>query len=65
MFNMTLTNVRLALALRGVSIRKRDGEYRVNAHGAPEETAYYTDDLEDAYLTGIVAFSTEQVRFGN
>lgn len=51
----TFGNIQQGLASLGVSIRfNRDyGEYRVNLHGGSEDTAYYTDDLEDAYLTGI------------
>lgn len=51
----TFTNVKQGLAALGVSIKfDRDyREYRVNYHGGREETAYYTDDLEDAYLTGV------------
>lgn len=36
-----------------MTIRKRDGEYRVNFIGGTEADAYYTDDLQDAYATGI------------
>lgn len=51
--NLTISNVRMALSVLGLSIRKNAwGEFRVNYHGGQEETAYYTDDLEDAYLTG-------------
>lgn len=28
------------------------GEFRVNFRGGRESTAYYTDDLDDAYATG-------------
>lgn len=36
----------------GLTMRKRDGEYRVNIAGAGEGTAYYTDDRDDALDTG-------------
>lgn len=36
----------------GCTLRKRDGEYRVNVRGAGEGTAYYTDDRADAVDTG-------------
>ena len=38
-----------------ITLRKWDGEYRVNwrvVDGGTEETAYYTDDIEDAVETG-------------
>lgn len=38
----------------GVTITKRDGgEYRVNYVDGKEATAYYTDDLDDAIVTGV------------
>lgn len=30
-----------------------DGEYRVNYRHGSESTAYYTNDIEDAIITGI------------
>lgn len=45
--------VRKALAAHAMVIRRRDGEYRVNFKGGPESTAYYTDDLADAFRTGL------------
>ena len=53
-----------ALRLRGLTVRKRDGEYRVapscryiaRGHRCDgcEAQAYYTDDLCDAYKTGVL-----------
>lgn len=37
----------------GISKRNSAGEYRVNFFGGKEATAYYTDDLEDAFATGV------------
>jgi hypothetical protein len=34
-----------------MTIRKRDGEYRVNFRGGDESTAYYTDELRDTIST--------------
>ena len=53
-----MRNVKEALALHSVSIRKEDGEYRVSlmehrGTRKDEAVAYYTDDLEDALLTGL------------
>jgi hypothetical protein len=49
---MTLADVKHELQGLGVVISKKDGEYRVNRHGAGEGPAYYTDDLADAVMTG-------------
>lgn len=49
---LTLATVRDALSERGISIRKSDGEYRVNFIGGREATAYFTNDLSDALATG-------------
>lgn len=41
------------LAKVGMSLKRSyGGEYRVNHHKGKEETAYYTDDLQDAHSTG-------------
>jgi hypothetical protein len=54
---MRLADVKTNLATRGISVSKHDREYRVSFRDAPskdaEASAYYTDDLEDAYHTGI------------
>lgn len=53
---MTLTEARQRLALSGMKISKRDREFRVAYAELPyreaEPSAYYTDDLEDAVITG-------------
>lgn len=49
---MTILQDKDALRRVGVTLRKRDGEYRVNFLGGGEATAYYTNDLEDALGTG-------------
>jgi hypothetical protein len=33
----------------GITLTRRDGEYRVNIAGNGEATAYYTTDLADAF----------------
>lgn len=57
---LTLANVRAALQREGLLIRKIDGEYRVSIAGMEaaqaELTAYYTDDLQDAYDTALGDF---------
>lgn len=35
----------------GLTVTKRDGEFRVNYPNGKEETAYYTTDAEDAINT--------------
>lgn len=53
--NITFKAVKHELARDyGLTIRRRDGEYRVNFYKAPEAIAYYTTDLNDAYVTGVV-----------
>jgi hypothetical protein len=37
----------------GITLTKRDGEFRVNYIGGEEPTAYYTDDMADAINTGV------------
>jgi hypothetical protein len=49
----TIHSVRLKLLPLGITIRHRDGEYRVNFTNGPESSAYYTNDLDDAYNSGV------------
>ena len=50
---MTLTKARKALKPYQIVItRDVDGEYRVNYRSGREATAYYTNDIDDAYGTG-------------
>lgn len=60
MAELTLRAVRTALRTVGVAIAWVDGtgEYRVNFMGGREATAYYTEDLEDALLTGLIMAAT-------
>lgn len=57
-YRPTLAEARATLRALGLTIRKRDGEYRVafRSQGTMiatvEETAYYTTDLADAISTG-------------
>jgi len=52
---LTFREVSAKLDKRDITIAKKDtGEYRVNFRGGKEETAYYTDDLQDALDTGVV-----------
>jgi hypothetical protein len=37
----------------GITLTKHDGEYRVNIKGSDEATAYYTNDLSDAFASGV------------
>lgn len=48
---MTLGKAMQLARSNGMTIRKTDGEYRVNYIGGTEETAYYTTDLADAVET--------------
>jgi hypothetical protein len=49
---MTLADAKTLLRPLDVILTKKDGEYRVVRRGGSEESAYYTDDLWDAYETG-------------
>lgn len=51
---MTLHEAKQRLTQCGCVIKKTGfgNEYRVNMKGGKEETAYYTDDIEDAVATG-------------
>ena len=51
---MTQHQAKLVLRQYGITFRCRDGEYRVNYLNGREETAYYTNDIEDAVSTGTV-----------
>ena len=62
---MTLQEAKTIAKSNGFSIRHRDGEYRVNLIGGTEETAYYTDDRDDAVATGIYMRSVETHYCGN
>lgn len=44
----------------GLSVSKTDGEFRVNYRGGSEETAYFTNDCQDALATAI-AMNLRQV----
>lgn len=51
---LTLNEVKKTLARVGAVIKRTEfGEYRVNVKGGKEATAYYTNDLKDAELTGL------------
>lgn len=49
---LTIKEAKQWLANRGMTLRKRDDEFRVNFKGGNEASAYYTNDLRDACETG-------------
>jgi hypothetical protein len=52
---LTLAWVKPELGAIGMTCRKTDGDdYRVNFRGFPEDSAYYTPDLDDAYNTAVM-----------
>lgn len=56
---MTLSNATTICRDLGITLRKTDGEYRINYRGSSDEaTAYYTDDIMDAVETA-AAMATE------
>lgn len=52
---MTIKEAQMELREHGMTLRKDPfgGQYRVNFKGGKEATAYYTDDRDDAVLSGI------------
>ena len=60
----TVADAKRILRERGISVNKRDGEYRVNFLGGEEATAYYTDDIEDAIRTGLAMATSRDLAFG-
>jgi hypothetical protein len=54
--SLTLTEARQRLAFSGMRITRKDREFRVSyaelRYAEAEPSAYYTDDLEDAVITG-------------
>lgn len=52
---MTIREAQMELREYGMTLSKspHGGQYRVNFKGGAEATAYYTDDRDDAVLTGI------------
>lgn len=52
---MTLRDAKLTVATLGLTLRKREGEYRVTVrttdHELAERMAYYTNDINDAVAT--------------
>lgn len=59
---MTLQQAKTIAKTKGFTLRHRDGEYRVNVIGGTEETAYYTDDREDAVNTGSIMANMKLVK---
>lgn len=50
---MTISEAKAKCRALGFSLRKKDGEYRLNLVSGTEATAYYTNDLDDAVGTAL------------
>ena len=50
---MTLRQATIELRSQGITLRKVDGEYQVLPKGTGPAQTYYTNDLGDAYATGL------------
>lgn len=50
---LTIKQARIELSAVNMSLRGKDGEFRVNYAGGIEASAYYTNDLWDAVKTGL------------
>ena len=48
---MTIKQAKEELKALDMTLRKRDGEYRVNFREGNEDSSYYTDDINDAVAT--------------
>ena len=61
MKRITLKYVNETLKPMGIIVKREDGEYIVNYNGATSrESAYYTDNIEDALNTGISMYSIRE-----
>lgn len=59
---MSLKEATSRLCGSGMTIRRTDcGEYRVNFRGGAEATAYYSDDIDDAYATALLMRQRQQL----
>lgn len=52
-YKMTFQKAKRLVGKVGVSLRKVEGEYRINYRGWKEANAYYTSDLKDAVDTAL------------
>lgn len=50
---LTIKEAKLKLRPLNMTLRRIDGEFRVNYVGGSESSAYYTNDLHDAFGTAI------------
>ena len=60
---MTIREAQAIARENGYTLRKRDGEYRVNRTGGEEATANYTDCLDDAVSTLLFEVKREAERY--
>jgi hypothetical protein len=51
--NLTYKSVQETLRTAGIVISKRGGTHRINFFSGLEETAYYTQHLQDALTMGL------------
>lgn len=58
---MTIKQAKTFLQRHNMVLKYYDGEYRVNFKHGTEETAYYTNDINDAINTAIVMAIKETV----
>ena len=58
----TYKHVQEQLRNAGIVISKRGNTHRINFFGGLENTAYYTDDLEDALGRGLAIASRKATR---
>lgn len=56
----TNADLRQQCRTMGLTMRYREGEYRVNFYGGSEATAYYTNDRQDAWDTARAMYKWQQ-----
>lgn len=69
MSKITRDSVKSTLAAAGCTMRRAEGQWRVNVKGMGEGQAYYADSLQDAQDTGLAMAAEhnrmEMVRWNN
>lgn len=58
----TYKELKEKLEAKRINLATRHGEYRVNLFDGTEDSAYYTDDLQDAYGTALKMIEADKPR---
>lgn len=57
---LTFKSLQIKLHAMKMTVSCNDGEFRINFRYGKEETAYYTDNIDDAYRTAIDMYNRKQ-----